>query len=250
MNKMEENKKVVLNLHETGVHEVVIREGAAPKLLDPKAPVRIDLSGVIGAPVEFLSKRISEPNQINPKRCHVIINREKLTVKLVTAEDHEYSRGTVTGSLSLHPKFEEFGINQGKTWEPSTLGQFFKMNRSFFANREENMKLVTDLKNFSATVNSNMDRHTKENGSMKVSYGQVVNSNLPEAFSLNIPIFKGAEAVVLQIECYATLDGSDVFLQLFSPAANQLIEEMRDEVIDAQIEAIKELSPEIAIIEQ
>lgn len=247
---MEENKKVVLKLYEAGVNEVVIREGAAPKVLDPKAPVKIDLSGVIGAPVEFLSKRISEPNQIDPKRCHVLVNREKLTVQLVTAEDDEYLRGTVTGSLSLHPKFEEFGINQGKTWEPSGLGQFFKMNRSFFANREENMKLVTDLKNFSATVNSNMDRHTKENGSMKVSYGQVVNSNLPEAFALNIPIFKGAKAVVLQVECYATLDGSDVFLQLFSPAANQLIEEMRDEVIDAQIEAIQQLSLDIAIIEQ
>ncbi len=247
---MGENKKVVLNLHEGGLTEVIFREGAAPKALDPKAPVKIDLSGVIGAPVEFLSKRISEPNQIDPKRCHVLVNREKLTVQLVTAEDDEYLRGTVTGSLSLHPKFEEFGINQGKTWEPSGLGQFFKMNRSFFANREENMKLVTDLKNFSATVNSNMDRHTKENGSMKVSYGQVVNSNLPEAFALNIPIFKGVKAVVLQVECYATLDGSDVFLQLFSPAANQLIEEMRDEVIDAQIEAIQQLSLDIAIIEQ
>lgn len=247
---MEENKKVVLNLQEGGKTEVIFREGEAPKVLDPKAPVKIDLSGVIGAPVEFLTKRISEPGQINPKRCHVIVNREKLTVQLITAEDDEYLRGSVKGSLSLHPKFEEFGINQKKIWEPSELGQFFKMNRSFFANREENMKLVTDLKNFSATVNSSMDRHTKENGSMKVSYGQVVNSNLPEAFTLNIPIFKGVTAVTLQVECYANIDGSDVFLQLFSPAANQLIEEMRDQVIDAQIEAIKQLSPEIAIIEQ
>lgn len=35
-----------------------------------------------------------------------------------------------------------------------------------------------------------------------------------------------------------------------SAAANQLIEEMRDEVIDAQIEAIMQLSLDIAIIEQ
>ena len=248
---MEENKKVVVNLHEgTSQSEFIFREGAAPKVLDPKAPVKIDLSGVIGAPVEFLTKRISELSQVDPKRCHVIVNREKLTVQLITAEDDEYLRGSVKGSLSLHPKFEAFGINQNKTWEPSELGQFFKMNRSFFPNREENMQLVTDLKNFSATVNSSMDRHTKENGSMKVSYGQVVNSNLPEAFSLKIPIFKGVEAVALQVEAYATIDGSDVYLQLFSPAANQLIEEMRDEVIDAQIEAITQLSPDIAIIEQ
>jgi hypothetical protein len=124
------------------------------------------------------------------------------------------------------------------------------MNRAFFPNRDENMKLVSDLKNFSATVNSSMDRQTKENGSMKMSYGQVVNSNLPEAFTLTIPIFKGVAPASVQVEVYATIDGSDVYLQLFSPAANQIIEEMRDETINAQVEAIREISPEIAIIEQ
>lgn len=251
---MEENKKVVLNFTEVkegnGIKEVIVREGQAPKILDPKAPIKINISGTIKAPVEFLSKRISEIDQIDPKRCHVLINRENLAITLITSEDNEYLQGVVKGALTIHPKFQEFGINQNKTWEPSELGQFFKMNRSFFPNREENMKLVTDLKNFSATVNSTMDRHNKENGSMKFSYGQVVNSNLPEAFALNIPIFRGANSVDVMVECYATIDGSEVSLQLFSPGANQLIEEMRDSVIDEQIAAIQELSSEIVIIEQ
>lgn len=177
-----ENEKLQINLG-AGVTkaEVVLREGQAVQELAPKAPVKTNLSGVIGAPVEFLTKRISEADQINPKRCHVIVNRENLTITLVTAENDDYLTGKVVGSLGLHPKFEEFGINnKRKTWEPADLGQFFKMNRAFFPNRDENMKLVSDLKNFSATVNSSMDRQTKENGSMKMSYGQVVNSNLPE----------------------------------------------------------------------
>lgn len=248
---MNENKKVVVNLPEgTTQAEVTVREGAAPKVLDPKAPVKIDICGVISAPVEFLTKRGSEEDQINPKRCHVIVNREKLTITLITAENDEYLSGKVVGTLSLHPKFLEFGINQKRTWEPAELGQFFKMNRAFFPNRDENMKLVSDLKNFSATVNSSMDRQSKENGSMKMSYGQVVNSNLPEAFTLTIPIFKGVAPASVQVEVYATIDGSDVYLQLFSPAANQIIEEMRDEAINEQVEAIREISPEIAIIEQ
>lgn len=248
---MEESKKVVVNLPEgTTQAEVIVREGQAPKVIDPKPPVKVDLNGVIGAPVEFLTKRLSEADQINPKRCHVVVNRENLSITLITAENDEYNRGKVAGTLSLHPKFTEFGINGKKTWEPSELGQFFKMNRSFFPNRDENMKLVSDLKNFSATVNSSMDRQTKENGSMKMSYGQVVNSNLPEAFSLTIPIFKGVEPANVQVEVYATIDGTDVYLQLFSPAANQIIEEMRDTVINGEIEKIRELSPDIAIIEQ
>lgn len=48
-----EDKKVVVNLPEgTSTAEVIIREGSAPKVLDPKAPVKINLSGVIGSPVE------------------------------------------------------------------------------------------------------------------------------------------------------------------------------------------------------
>lgn len=248
---MEEDKKVIVNLPEGATEvEVTVREGEATKLLDPKPPVKINIAGVITAPVEFLTKRKSEADQINPKRCHVLVNREKLSITLITAENDEYETGRVTGSLSLHPKFEEFGINSKKAWEPSELGQFLKMNRAFFPNRDENMKLVSDLKNFNATVNSSMERQTKENGSMKASYGQVVNSNLPEAFTLVLPIFKGVPATSIQVEVYATIDGSDVYLQLFSPAANQMVEEMRDKVINDEVDAIRKLSPEIAIIEQ
>jgi len=246
-----QNEKLQINLGE-GVEkaEIILREGVATKVLDPKAPVKINLKGVINAPVEFLSKRITEAEQIDPKRCHVIVNRENLSIVLVTSENDEYLTGRIEGVMTMHPKFIEFGINQKKTWEPAELGQFFKMNRSFFHNRQENLKLVDDLKNFSATVNSTMDRQTKENGSMKASYGQVVNSNLPEAFTLMIPIFKGVKAVCVQVEVYAAIDGSDVYLQLFSPAANQIVEEMRDSAIDEQIESIREICPDIAIIEQ
>ena len=98
-------------------------------------------------------------------------------------------------------------------------------------------------------LESNCDK-VEEKGSMKMSYGQVVNSNLPEAFTINIPIFKGVAPASVQVEVYATIDGSEVYLQLFSPAANQIIEEMRDATIDDQIAKIRELSPDIAIIEQ
>ena len=36
-----------------GMNEIIIREGAAPKVLDPKAPVKMNINGTIGAPVEF-----------------------------------------------------------------------------------------------------------------------------------------------------------------------------------------------------
>lgn len=246
---MEEDKKIVVNLPE-GVTELTMREGAAMKLLDPKPPVKIDLAGVIGVPVEFLSKRVSEADQINPKRCHVLVDREKVSITLITAENDEYETGKVVGKLSQHPKFAEFGINSGKGWEPNELGQFFKMNRAFFPDKAANMKLVTDLKNFEANVATKIERQKSEKGDFKDNYSGVVMSNLPEAFTVQLPIFKGMPAETIEVEFYASVNGREVTLQLISPGACQLLEDLRNRVIDEQIERIRGLSPEIAIIEQ
>lgn len=248
---MEDNKKVVINFPEgTNVAEVIIREGEAPAVLDPLPPIAPDISGVIGTPLEFLKKRISEIAQIDPKRCHVIVDRENISILLITNEDDKRLRGSIKGMLALHPKFIEFGINSSKLWEPNALGQFFKMNRAFFPDKSANMKLVSDLKNFEATVNSKIEKQKSENGDFKDNYSGVVMSNLPQAFSLKIPVFKGVDADIIEIEFYASVNGRTFSLQLVSPGANQLLEDLRDSVIDEQIDAIRELAPDIAIIEK
>lgn len=230
--------------------ELIIREGQAVAELPIKAPVKIGITGVIGAPVEFLRKRISELDQINQKKCHVIIDREKISITLVTSEDNEYLSGTVVGILTQHPKFVEFGINAKKNWEPNELGQFFKMNRAFFPDKSSNMSLVTELKNFEATVNSKIEKQKSEKGDFKDNFSGVVSSNVPGLFILRIPIFKGVPAEDLEVEFYASVDGRDVRLQLYSPGANTALEDLRDKVIEEQIELIRNIAPEIAIIEK
>ena len=135
-----------------------------------------------------------------------------------------------------------------KRFTPEQLAQM-KENLSE-TDKEKNMKLVTELKNFEATVNSKIEKQKSEKGDFKDNYSGVVLNNLPEAFSLRIPIFKGVEAEIIEIEFYASVNGRDVALQLFSPGACQLLEDLRDKVIDTQIAQIRELSPDIAIIEQ
>lgn len=246
-----EDKKVVVNLPEgTSTAEVIIREGEAPQVLDPKAPVKINLSGVIGSPVEFLTQRSKESDQFNEKRAHVLVDREHVKIVLIFNENDEYTRGHVEGTLSFHPKFVEFGINAAKGWAPIKLGEFFKMNRAFFPDKEKNMELVTKLKNFNAKVESSIEKQRNENGSFKDNYSAIVQSNLPDAFTVCLPIFKGMQAENLEVELYASIDGRDVTLSLVSPGACQLLEDLRDKVIDEQVTAIRELCPGIVIIEK
>ena len=239
------NEKMIFNIA-PGTNEVIIREGAAPKALDPKAPVKMDVNGTINAPLEYLSKRI---DTINQKQCHIIVNREKITIQLVVNESDEYTRGTIAGTLQYHPKFEEFGINTGKVWSPFDFGMFCKMNRAFFADINANMALVSACKNFTAKVNNQIERAAQENGNRTDNFAQVVNSNLPEKFTLSIPIFKGGKKEDLEVETFAKIDGRNVAFVLLSPGAEETLDSLRDKAIDEQLNAIKAIAPDIAIFE-
>jgi hypothetical protein len=229
--------------------EVVVREGAAVKQLEPKPPVKTNIEGVIGTPAEYLVKRI-ETGQFTQERSRLVVNREKISLKLIINEDDEYQIGFITGRLEPHPNFTEFGINTGKMWSPNELGLFFKMNRAFFPDRQTNMKLVSDLMNFTATVNNVLEKGIKESGDSSNIFVQTVNSNLPKSFILKIPVFKGMPAECIEIETFAKVNGREVSFMLISPAANQVVEDIRNNMIDAQLSVIREIAPELAIIEE
>lgn len=252
-----EEKKINIQVAE-GVSEIIIREGQAIKVLDPKPPVKIDIKGVIQAPYIFLSKRVAahvsltdDTLQLDIERTHVIVDREKVSITLIVNENDDYTRGVVVGKLETHPKFKEFGINDHtKQWEPNELGQFLKMNRAFFADKSENMNLVTLLKNFKAKVDGSIEKTKSDKGSFADNYSAEVNSNLPGTFKVNIPLFKGFPAEEIEVEFYASVNGRDFTLELVSPGACQAFEEIRDSIIDAQIEMIEKVNPLIPIIEQ
>lgn len=243
-----ETEKNVFNLP-TGYSEVTVREGAAIKLLPILEPVKAALVGVIGSPYEYLLRRINK-GQFIIDRSNLVVDREQVSMVLTINDDDARFNGTVSGKLTKHPKFLEFGINDKKRWTPNDLGQFLKMNRSFFPSIDANRKLVSDLKSFTGKVNTIYEREQKDNGSFKDNYSGVVTTNLPPVFNIRIPIFKGTPAVELEIELISSVDGKDIYLNLCSPAAMQLFEETRDQVIDDQILLIRKIAPEIAIIEK
>jgi hypothetical protein len=242
-----EKLQVVFNGTEK-VAELVIREGEAPKQLDKKAPVQIAIVGTIGAPFEFLLRRKEVIEDLS--KCHFLVNRNDISITLIINESDAYTKGSVKGILEVHPKFKEFKINSKEGWEPNELGQFFKMNRAFFPDKAENMKLVSDLKNFEATIDAKIEKQKEDKGSFKDNYSAVVNSNLPGTFKLELPLFKGTGKVIFDVEFYATVSGKNIFLQLVSPDASASIEDIRDTVIDEQIKQIREIAPGIVIIEQ
>lgn len=224
-------------------------EGKAPAQLDEKAPIKTDIKGTLGAVQEYLAKRVAA-GQFEQRDCHILVNRDKASIHLVFNEKDAYNRGEVHGAVEFNPKFEEFGINDAdKPWTPVSLGLFFKMNRPYFESKDENMKLVSTLMHFTATVNSSVESFLGQNGDRAEAYSQAVNSNLPSSFKLKIPILKGGPAWDIEVETFAKISGKDVQFILISPDAADLMEDAKLHAIDEQLEKIREIAPEIAIIE-
>lgn len=242
----QDNQPIVVNLPE-GQNTLTLMQGTAPKQLDQKAPEKFYVVGTIDAPLEFLKHRVGD---IDQHKAHIIVKRDDLIITLVFNEDDPYTKGTVVGALGTSTIFQSFGINTDKQWEPEQLGQFLKLNRTYFVSREENMKVVNALKTFDAKVNQTVQRETKENGNKAFSFRQAVDSNIPESFKLCLPVLSGGQSVEIDVETYATIDGAHVSISLQSPGANDIVEDIRSNYITGIVEKLRQVAPEIVIIEQ
>lgn len=230
-----------MGIEQNGQLDVVIREGDALPLHEP---VKVQIEGIIDSPARWLESR-TELQRITNK-CHVLVNRERLEIALQVNENAYY--GTrIVGKMELSEAFRKFHINDGNSFTLKELATLFKMNRSFFDTRQKAMELVALLQSFKGKVNKDLEASDDNRGNRKLSLNQAVESNLPDAFTLYIPIFKGMEAE--EIACEVYVDPDDWSCQLISPDANDIIEAYSDEKINGVLGRIEAAMPGVAVIE-
>lgn len=239
------NEKIAVNIgNYTGEKpiEIVLREGVAPEVqqLELKKPESIDAAGVLSTPLDWLVKRV---DTIDQKEANIVVNREAMTITLTINERDNYTKSTFTGKAAYSEIFEKFYINDEK------MGQFLRLNRAVFADKSENMKLVSALKNFTANAKSEIEKQRDPSGSRADVYRTQVESNLPKSFTVNLSIFKGTEKTPIEVEFDHYLTDGDVFLQLVSPGAKEVADEYRDRCIDDVLAKIREIALDIAIME-
>ena len=221
--------------------ELIIRQGKAVELHEPE---RVNISGTIDAPARWVEMRA---DCIAPKRCHVLVDRDRMAIKLQCDENDYYGTG-ITGSLQLSEEYRRFGINSGEYRTHFELAELIKMNRSYFENKTTAMKLVSELQNFKAKVDKEVEQSDNNRGDRRLLVAQAVKHNLPESFTLVLPIFKGVAEQTIEVEVY--VNPSDLTCTLVSPEANDIVVSSRDALMDAVIDRIRTASPEIVIIEQ
>ena len=175
-----------------------------------------------------------------------MFSRDEMGIKLVVNE-HNYFNDTIYGKLIISPEFKKFGINSGEYTTGLQLSDLIRMNRSYFEDKTKAMELVTIMRNFKATVTTQLEMSDDKKGNTAQLRRQTVEGNQPPSFELCIPIFKGQPKQTFTVEI--DIDPDTLQATLVSPDAQDLIVENRDRLMDDVLHQIEELCPDIPIIE-
>lgn len=221
--------------------ELVILTGQAEPVYHQKS-IEVK-SGAINSAWEYLSKKIVKEWIIEHSKLE--FSYSNLSIDLYYAA-RERNPDVIQGKLKLHPDLEKFAINSGKGYSTFELADFIKMNRHYFENKEYAMKLTTILREFEGKVNSDLQAKADDRGNKKVLINQVVESNIPSGFFLELPVFIGQPKIRLEVEINIT---SDFSCYLISPDLKQLIDLESKTILDEQLDKIKALHPELKVFE-
>lgn len=248
---MSEEKSIKVELG-PDQRELVLREGQA----DPVIPFRKSgkIEGTISVPREYLSKApkwLTDPDMEGGDApinfSLLVVDRDKMNIQFIEDKGMPWEQ-IYTGALVFDPDFEKFQINNAQhTYTPFELAEKIKMNRSLFEKKSDAMRLVSELRNFEAKVNKDVEAKKDDRANTRVLMAQSVETNLPENFKMKLPIFKGQPPVVLEIE--VAIDPGDLSCRLVSPEVNDFIHETKNEIIDSEKSAIAELHPGLCIFE-
>lgn len=232
-------ENINLKLESINGNEIIIREGQA---LPPVAPKKIVINGDIKTVSSFIEKRkngyidTAGLQFINSGRTLVTVDKEALSILLQLDPESQY--GTeVTAKLSYTPELEQFCINKNRLFNREELIKLIRFNKIWFANPDEHDKLLKAYQAFSATVNANIGKTSDTRGNVDNSYKKTVETNVPDSFVLNIPIFKGQDKRRFRVEI--AIDSTDASTKFWfeSVELNDIIQVESETILKKELES-------------
>lgn len=199
-----------LNVTATG-EVLTIYEG---KVLDQKPPEKISIVGDIKSVSSFLSVRKERgvgTQGIDISKSVVIVDKKGLTIELLIDPENYYG-ASVLAKLEKSDELAPFHINQNKTFSKEELVKLIKFNKIYFDAPTKHAEMLLAFQKISSTVNIRANDSADDRGNKERAFVKEVTSNAPTEFILNIPIFKGFDAVRFRVEvCLDVTEGSARF---------------------------------------
>jgi len=230
-----EVEKLAVQAFKKDYGSIVVLTGQAPPQYNPE-PVTIE--GNIDAPSRFLEGRY---NDFKDSQRHCKVSKTDGTIVLILNEQSVVNKYTVSGKIEVGKKFKKLGINQDNVcYSPEELANKFKLLRAMFKNNMEHAKICLTLRNLKAIINKDIEKLDDRKGNVTANFQQTVQSNMPDAITLKIPLLEGEDPVEIEVSVILEADGaSQIKCYLESIDAAELIEELFEKRVNEECEKIK-----------
>lgn len=236
------NEKVVQKMIENDVRHITVLEGNAPEQYNNQP---VNIRGNIDAPSRFVEGRKKD---FENTRNHCLVSKTDGEIKLVLNEQSVVDKYFVNGKIEIAKKFRNLGINDDKQgYSPSELANKLKLLRSLFVSNLTHTQICATLRNLKAKINSDIEKLDDRKGNVTDNFKQTVESNMPDAITLKLPLLEGEEPIEIEVNVVLEANGnSEIKCYLESIDAAELIESQFQERVNQEIEKLKDF---VTIIE-
>jgi hypothetical protein len=192
---------------------LTIREGDALPLLPPN---KIRITGDIKTVTSFIKKRKSAGDDpgyqfISSDRAIVEVDREKKTITL-SLNPEDPNGAIITAKMEPNPDLEKFGINKNVQFSQKELVNLLKFSRLYFEDFDKHGSLLKAYQVFSAKTFTDLSGDSDNRGNKNFAFNKKVETGLPTAFVMNLPIFKGQKPKRFMVEiCLDVTDAAASF---------------------------------------
>lgn len=229
------NEKLAQSAIEKGINTLVVLEGNAPEQHNPKP---LSINGNIDAPSRFIEGR---KDDFKDAARHCLVSKTEGKIELVLNEQSVVDKYTIVGKIEVSKKFLNLGINSDKTaYSPEELANKLKLLRAMFVSNIEHSNICSTLRNLKAKVNSDIENLNDRKGNVTANFKQTVESNMPDAIKLKLPLLEGEEPIEIEVSILLEANGSDIKCYLESIDAAELIEEQFEKRVNEEVEKIKD----------
>ena len=230
-----ETEKIAQKLIEQGQKSVVILTGTAPEQFNNRP---IEINGNIDAPSRFIEGRKDDFEDIT-RYCKVSKTDGK--IHLIINEQSVVDKYEIIGQIQVAKKFKNLAINENKAYSPEELSNKLKLLRNLFPSNLEHATICGTLRNLKAKINADIEKADDRKGNVERNFKQTVESNMPDAITLKIPLLEGEPAVEIQVNIILEANGnSGINCYLESIDAAELIETLFEQRVEEEVEKIKD----------
>lgn len=226
-----------------GKIEIVYREGAAERFLDPIKPLEeigLNLYGNIGTVTEFLRKR---NDLFTPKECNITVDEYSITFTGNECQKGNKRSTTVKSIIESTKEFNELIINNDDLFDSQELAKYLRRRKNLFISEEQFNLVWKALSSFEAEVKKRIEKADDRSGNAVSFIKQEVTHNMPKNFNLLFRPFKGSELISIKVE--VEVDSNTLKCQLVSFDIDEKVEKARVDLIESELES--EISVDVKV---